>query len=99
MLISFRLFVILWTVSSQAPLSMGFSRQEYSSGLPFPPPGDLPDPRIEPESPALLVDFLPSESPGKPNVVEANFNGFKCVYPVTALTVCLKAGRTGENLH
>ena len=44
------LFVIPWTVAFQAPLSMGFSRQEYRSGLPFPPPGDLPDPRIEPES-------------------------------------------------
>ena len=42
-----RLFVTLWTVARQAPLSMGFSRQEYWSGLPFSPPGDLPDPRIE----------------------------------------------------
>ena len=42
-----------WTVACQAPLSMGFSRQEYWSGLPFPSPGDLPDPGIEPGSPAL----------------------------------------------
>ena len=48
-----RLFVIPWTVAYQAPLSMGFSRQEYWSGVPFPFPGDLPDPRIEPQSPAL----------------------------------------------
>ena len=49
----------------QAPLSMGFSRQEYWSGLPFPYPGDLPDPGIEPRSPTLQADSLPSEPPGK----------------------------------
>ena len=48
-----RLFVTPWTVAHQAPLPMGFSRQEYWSGLPFPSPGDLPDPGIEPRSPAL----------------------------------------------
>ena len=48
-----RLFVTPWTVAYQAPQSMGFSRQEYWSGLPFPSPGDLPDPGIEPRSPAL----------------------------------------------
>ena len=47
-----RLFVTLWTAACQAPLSMGFSRQEYQSGLPFPAPGDLPDPGIDPSSPA-----------------------------------------------
>ena len=45
----------LWTVAPQAPLSLGFSRQEYWSGLPFPPPGDLPDPEFEPESPGSPV--------------------------------------------
>ena len=55
-----------WTVAHQALLSMGFSRQECSSGLPFPSPGDLPDPEIEPRSPALQADSLPSEPPGKP---------------------------------
>ena len=45
-----------WTAAYQAPLSMGFSRQEHCSGLPFPSPGDLPDPRIKPESPALQAD-------------------------------------------
>ena len=55
-----RLFVILWTVALQAPLSMEFSRQEYWSGLPFPSPGDLPDPGAEPESPTLQADSLPS---------------------------------------
>ena len=52
------LFVTPWTAARQAPLSMGFSRQEYSSGLPFPPPGDLPDPGIEPQSPALAGSFF-----------------------------------------
>ena len=51
---------------SQSPLSMGFSRQEYWSGLPFPSPGDLPDSGIEPRSPALQADALPSKPPGKP---------------------------------
>ena len=60
------LFVISWTVAHQAPLSMGFSRQEYWSGLPFPSPGDLPNPRIESGSPALQADSLLSEPPGKP---------------------------------
>ena len=61
------LFAIPWTVVYQASLSMGFSRQEYCSGLPFPSPGDLPDPGIEPRSPALQADALPSETSGKPN--------------------------------
>ena len=53
----------------QSPLSMGFSRQEYWSALPFPSPGDLPNPRIKPRSPALQADSLPSELPGKPGCV------------------------------
>ena len=61
-----QLFVTPWTVARRAPLSMGFSRQEYWSGLPFRSPGDLPDPGIEPRSPALQADSLPSESPGDP---------------------------------
>ena len=60
-----RLFGTPWTVAYQAPLSMGFSRQEYWSGVPFPSPGDLPDPGIEPRSPALQADALLSEPPGK----------------------------------
>ena len=60
-----RLFAAPWTVY-QASLSMGFSRQECWSGLPFPSPGDLLDPGIEPGSPALQADTLPSEPPGKP---------------------------------
>ena len=53
-----RLFVTLWTVACQMPLSMGFSRQEYWSGLSFPLPGDLPDPGIEPRFPELQADSL-----------------------------------------
>ena len=69
-----RLFVTPWTVVYQVSASMGFSRQENWSGLPFPSKGGLPDPEIEPGYPALQVDALPSEQPGK------------CVYPY--LTVC-----------
>ena len=58
--------VTSWTVACQAPLSMGFSRQEYWSGVPFPSPGDLPDPGIELWPPALQADSLPSEPPGTP---------------------------------
>ena len=60
-----RLFGTPWTVAHQAPPSMGFSRQEYWSGVPFPSPGDLPNPGIEPRSPALPADTLTSEPPGK----------------------------------
>ena len=62
--------VITWTVVYQASLSMGFFRQEYWSGLPFPSPGDLPDPGIKPKSPALKADTLPSEPPGKSHIFE-----------------------------
>ena len=61
-----RLLVTSWTVACQAPLSMGFSRQEYWSRLPFPPPVGLPNPGIEPRPPALQADSLPSEPPWKP---------------------------------
>ena len=61
-----RLFVTPWTVAYQAPQSKEFSRQEYWSGLPFPSPGDLPNPGIEPGSPVLQADSLPTELQGKP---------------------------------
>ena len=60
-----RLFGTLWTVTRQASPSMGFSRQEFWSGLPFPSPGDLPHPGIEPWSPSLQADSLLSEPPEK----------------------------------
>ena len=65
------LFVGPWIIVCQAPLSMGFSKQEYWSGFPLPPPGDLPDPGIEPVppvAPALLGRFFTTEPPGKPNI-------------------------------
>ena len=61
-----QLFVTSWTAAQQAPLSMRFSRQGYWSGLPFASPGDHPDPEIEPGSPALQADSLPTEPPGEP---------------------------------
>ena len=61
-----QLFATAWTVVHQAPLSMGFSRQEYWSGLPFPSPGDPPNPGIKPVSPALADVFFTAEPPGKP---------------------------------
>ena len=66
MLSHVRLCVTPRAVACQAPLSMGFSRQEYWSGLPCPPPGDLLSPGIEPVSPELQVDSLPVEQPGSP---------------------------------
>ena len=64
MLVDQPLFATLWTVARQVPLAMELSRQEYWSGLPFPPPGYLPDPEIEPRSPSPQAGFLPSEPPG-----------------------------------
>ena len=61
-----RLFAAPWNIAYEAPLSLGFSRQEYWSGLPFPSPGDLPDPDVKPVSPALEADTLFSELPEKP---------------------------------
>ena len=71
-----QLFAILWTVAHQAPLSMGFSRQEYWSGLPFPPPEDLSDPGIELTSPASLSlagGFFTTEPPWKHNKFNKDF--------------------------
>ena len=76
-----------WTGAPQAPLSMGFSRQEYWGGLPFPSPGDLPNPGIKPGSSALQVDSLPSEPSGKPPTSQC-----KSIYSlVEAATVELEA--------
>ena len=79
------LFVTPWTVAHQAPLSMGFSRQEYWSGLPFPSPGDLPDPGIEPRSPTLQADALTSDPPGKPlckKLAIINISTHVCIYVI-----------------
>ena len=72
-----------WTVAYQASPSMGFSRQEYWSAVPFPSPGDLPDPRIKPRSPALQADALPCKPPGKPD--EAFYNSRSKVGSLTRL--------------
>ena len=63
-------FATPWTVASQAPLSMGFSKQEYWSGVPYPSPGELPDPGIELVPSALAGGFFTAEPPGKPQLEE-----------------------------
>ena len=76
MLSRIQLFVTFWTIACQAPLSMEFSRQEYWSGLPCPPPGDLPNPGIRPESPASLAlqaDALLLSHQGSPNFLDTVF--------------------------
>ena len=81
-----RLFVTPWTVAYQTPSSMGLFRQEYWSGLPFLSPGDLPNPGIEPGSPALQADALPSEPPGKLYLL-ADYLIIACV-PAKSLQPC-----------
>ena len=82
-----QLLATLWTVTGQAPLSMGFSRPEYWNGLPFPSPGDLPNPGTKPGYPALQADTLPSEPPGRATLIvnaldlaigTRNFQSKKC---------------------
>ena len=78
-----RFFVTLWTAAHQAPLLMGFSRQEYWSGLPFPSPGDLPDPVIEllsPMSPALAGRFFATSA-----TWEAQYNGTNLIHKDSTL--------------
>ena len=74
-----------WTVARQAPLSMGFSRQENWSGLPFPPPRDLPDPGMEPRYPALAGRFFTTEPPRKPVCVYVCV----CVYIYSGILLLL----------
>ena len=83
-----QLFATPWTVAHQAPPSMEFSRQEYWSGLPFTSPGDLPDPRIKPRSPALQAYALPSEPPGKhfPAIKCTLFGG--CIFSLEPWLTC-----------
>ena len=78
-----QLFVTPWTIALWAPLSVGFSRQEYWSGLPFPSPGDLPDPGIEPRSSTLGAEALTSEPPGKPII---HISGISKVFVFLCLT-------------
>ena len=83
------LFATLWSIAHQAPLSMRFSRQEYWNGLPFPSPGDLPNPGIKHGFPALQADALTSEPPGKEHT-----QGFSCnsviVHQVVANALALQ---------
>ena len=92
-----QLLATLWPGARQAPLSMGFSRQEYWGGLPCPPPGDLPDPELKPRSPALQTDSLPSEPhcriiiiffycSGFCHTLKWNSHGFTCV--IVGLIIC-----------
>ena len=87
-----------WTVARQAPLSVGFCRQEYWSGLPFPPPGDLPEPGIEPASSALAGKFFTTEQPGKPHVPGTGLNLIITVPSIASrklnnqIQVCLDCG-------
>ena len=81
-----RLFATPWTVTHQAPPSMGFSRQEHWNGLPFPSPGDLPNPGIEPRSPALQAEALTSEPP------EYNQRLGKYHWGITGVLLSLQAG-------
>ena len=89
-----RLFATPWTVAYQAPPSVGFSRQEYWSGLPFPSPEDLPNPGIEPGSPALQADTLTSEPPGKPLPLLKTLviiSGLNCVIQENLLILTIPA--------
>ena len=85
-----RLFMTPWTVALQAPPSMGFSRRKNWSGLPFPSPGDLPDPGIEPRSPALRADALTSEPPGKKTLY------LLVRFPHFILNCCLRTSKIGR---
>ena len=75
-----RLFATPWTVAHQAPLTKGFSRHKYWSGLPFPSPGDHPNPGIEPGSPTLEADALTSEPPGKTSMIYERYTVY-CLSP------------------
>ena len=81
-----RLFETRWTIPHRAPLSMGFSRQKYWNGLPFPSPADLPDPGIKPRSLALQADALTSEPPGKPD----QYIHFHCIQKKILLSLFSK---------
>ena len=85
-----------WTAAHQAPLSMGFSRQEYWGGLPRPPPGDLPNPGIKPRSPALQADSFPSEPPGKPkNIGVGSLTLFQGIFLTQKTQPWIKINKCG----
>ena len=78
-------FGISWAITCQAPLSLGFPRQEYWSGLPFPFPGDLPNPGIEPTSPAWQTGSLPLSHLGSPLSILVKWSWFSCLSPALCL--------------
>ena len=81
------LFVTLWTIAHQAPLPWGFSEEEYWSGLPFPPSGDLPNPGIKPRSPALQADSFPPKPPEKPkNTGVGSLSLLQRIFPTQELS-------------
>ena len=94
---SVQLFATPWTGACQASQSMGFSREEHWSGLPFPSPGDFPGPGIEPRSPALQADALPSEPPGKPGIrgFKEQKGGHQCNIEIVALGSSYFPGAVG----
>ena len=84
-----QLFVTPWTAACQAPLSVGFSWQEYWSELPRPPPGDLPNPRMEPGSPVLQADALPSEQTREALIVIISpYSLWYTIYPSGLFILC-----------
>ena len=89
-------------VARQAPLSIGFSRQEYWSELPCPPPGDLPNPGVKPGSPTLQADSLPSEPPGKPKTCTVSdlyhYYGCSRIQPIFNLRAALKSSQETTSL-
>ena len=96
-----QLFMILWTVTHQAPLSVGLSRQEHWSKLPFPPPGDLPDPGIESASPVLVDRFFTTEPPGRPLVPDMQLLIWKVPFSLslpiwTTRSSWLSAGKASD---
>ena len=90
-----QLFASPWIVVCQAPLSMGFSRQEHWSGLLFPSPGNLPDPGIEPGSLSLQAYSLPSEPPEKPSVIKLVYNETQSLLEVRFLAVLVHLVSSG----
>ena len=98
-----RLFVTPWTAARQVPLSMGFFRQEYWSGLPFPSPEDLPNPGIELGSPAFKADCLPCELQGSPNLtfMKSQFKLYNLTFILSdmVLHLILKAKLCNQHCH
>ena len=89
----------LWTIALQVPLSMDFSRQEYWNGLLFPSPGDLPNPRIEPGSPTLQADSLPSKPSGKPHGNRINILKFCNSRSIEIDVICLRNWSRGTTIR